>query len=448
LIIKNGNVAFSGEKHFFPRDIKIKDNLIVEIGKNLSGDNILDVGGMLVFPGTIDPHVHFDEPGYTDREDFYHGSCAAASGGVTMVIDMPCTSVPPITNIENLKHKLEIVKKRSVIDFGFFGGVSGQSFDSDFQKEMTELAEFVLGYKTYFISGMESFTRLNVDQFRQVLQTAKELNRPVLLHAEDYQTVTELERIERAKGSSWYNYYNSRPEKAEIIAVKNAVTIAAEENANLHIVHIGTAEAARCLAGNDRVTGETAPHYLHFSCSDLEKIGGVLKTAPVVKSPENQERLWELLMDGTIDFVASDHAPAPASQKNTGSAWDDYSGIPGTGTLFPYMYSEGLIRRKMALDRFLKICSENAARRYGIFSRKGSIAVGKDADLVLLNPDQNWTVKGSECFSKGKITPFEGMTFQGRIIKTIVRGIVVYDAEKRITGKAGFGEFLTNSATH
>jgi dihydroorotase-like cyclic amidohydrolase len=307
---------------------------------------------------------------------------------------------------------------------------------------MTELADYVLGFKTYFISGMDSFARLDFAQFRQVLQTAKELKRPVLLHAEDYATVTAAESVEKNKGSDWRNYYNSRPEAAEIIAVERAVAMAAEIDADLHIVHIGTADAAKLLAGKNGITGETAPHYLEFSFDDLERIGGALKTAPVVKLPGNAAKLWEMLADGTIAFVASDHAPAPGNQKNTGSAWDDYSGIPGTGTLFPYMYSEGFIKRKIGLARFLEIISENAARRYGLFDRKGSIEVGKDGDLALIDPEANWTVRGRDFYSKGKITPFEGMTLQGKVVKTIIRGEVVYDFQKGVIVKPGFGSFL------
>jgi len=443
LIIKNGSVAFSGKKRFKKFDLRIDQGKIVQIGEDLSGDNVINAEGLLIFPGAIDPHVHFDEPGFTEREDFYHGSWAAVSGGVTTIIDMPCTSIPPVINLENLKHKLAIVKQRSVVDFGFFGGVSGQCFTGDFRKNMTDLADYVLGYKTYFISGMGSFARLDFAQFRQVLSVAKELNRPVLLHAEDYETVTAAEAQEKMKGSDWLNYYRSRPEAAELIAIKNAIEIAAEIIADLHIVHIGTAAAASLLAGKAHITGETAPHYLEFSNADLERIGGALKTAPVVKSPGNGEGLWRALIDGPLCFVASDHAPAPASQKNTGSAWDDYSGIPGTGTLFPYMYSEGLVKRKIRLDRFLKITAENAARRYGIFDRKGSIEVGKDADLVLVDPQADWTVKGRSFYSKGKITPFEGVTFRGRVVKTIIRGEAVYDFQTGICAKPGFGRFLT-----
>ena len=442
MIVKNGNVALPGRKDFQQLDLNIDQGKIAQIGEGLSGNNIINAKGLLIFPGAIDPHVHFNEPGFTDREDFYHGSCAAASGGVTTVIDMPCTSVPPVTNLENLKHKLDIISKKSVVDFGFFGGVSGQCFDSDFQKDMTDLAEYVLGYKTYFISGMESFDKLDFDQFRQVLRVAKGLNRPVLLHAEDYEIVTAAEAIEKAKGSDWRNYYNSRPESAEFTAIKNAVEIAAEVGTDLHIVHIGTAKAAELRVDKNRISGETEPHYLAFSLDDLERIGGALKTTPVVKSPGNADGLWQALVNGVLDFVASDHAPAPMSQKNTGSAWNDYSGIPGSETLFPYMYSEGFVKRNVSLDRFLKIVSENAARRYGLFDRKGSIEVGKDADLVLIDPKVNWTVRGQKFLSKSKITPFEGMTFQGRAVKTMLRGKVIYDYQEGILANHGYGEYL------
>jgi len=442
LIIKHGYIALPGEKSFLPLDIEIKDGKIVRTGPNLSGSDIFDAEGLLVFPGAIDPHVHFNDPGYTEREDFTHGSRTAASGGVTTVIDMPCTSVPPVTTLKNFHKKLDAVRNKSVVDFAFFGGVSGQCFENDPDKNISELAPHVVGFKTYFISGMETFHRLTFEQFAYVLKRTAKVKRPVLLHAEDYDTVTRYEAEERGKGSDWQNFYTSRPEQAELIAIKNAVDLAQATGGSLHIVHIGTAEAAEYLAGKPFVTGETCPHYLEFSCEDFEEIGGALKTTPVVKSPGNGEKLWKYLMTGILDFVTSDHAPAPASQKNTGSAWTDYSGIPGTGTLFPYLYSEGLVRRKMPLDRFLKVTSENAAKRYGLFDRKGSIEPGKDADLILLDPDKTTSIRGKDFYSKGKITPFEGLTFEGKIMKTLLRGQIIYDADKGITVPPGTGHFL------
>jgi allantoinase len=442
LIIKNGDVALGGEEHLQKLDIVIKGSTITEIGKGLRGEGeTVDAAGLLVLPGGIDPHVHFDDPGYTHREDFYHGSCQAASGGITTVIDMPCTSIPPVTNLDSLRKKLKVIEKKSVLDFGLFGGVCSQSFSAGFPQNMEGLSEWVLGFKTYFISGMESFGRLNHFQFRKVLEKAKELKVPVLLHAEDYDYVTAATAFFEKEGTTPRYYYLSRPETAERLAAAAAAEIADEVGADLHIVHVSSAKTFEVLQKKG-VTGETAPHYLQFDIEDFEKIGAPLKTTPPVKSPQNKRRLWQLLSEGVISFTASDHAPCPNEEKNTGSVWTDYAGVPGSGTLLPYLFSEGYMKKKISLKRLLEAVSENAAKRYGLFGRKGSIAVGKDADLVIIDPRQRNRVEGNRFFSKGKITPFEGMELEGKIVKTILRGTVIYSADTGICVKPGCGMFL------
>lgn len=445
MIIKNAEIALPGRNDFVSLDIEIQEGKILRTGKNLPGDDILDAGGLLLFPGAIDAHVHFNEPGYTEREDFYHGSAASASGGVTTVIDMPCTSIPPVIDKKSLDSKLALVKKRSLVDFGFFGGVSGKSFFSDWKNNMKDMAADVMGFKTYFLSGMESFPQLSTLQFEQVLQVAQGLGCIVLLHAEDPLLVEKYTRREQEKGDSWRHYYRSRPENAELRAVKKAIKAARRNNADLHIVHVGTGRAAKMLKRQKHVSAETAPHYLAFNVNDLERIGAALKTNPVVKKPKNKNILWRCLQKGILDFVASDHAPAPDEMKNTGSVWTDYAGIPGSGTMFPFLYSEALIRRHMPLSRFLQITAENAAKRYGFFDRKGSIEIGKDADFVLLDPGAQTEIHGSDFLSKGKVTAFEGQIFQGRVQKTIVRGNVVYDADKGILADPGYGQFIRPS---
>jgi|AntRauTorcE11898_2_1112593.scaffolds.fasta_scaffold00279_4 allantoinase len=442
LLIKNGKVALSGENHLRNLDIEMQNGVITALGSNLSGDNVIEAKGCLVFPGGIDPHVHFDDPGFTEREDFLHGSSAAASGGITTVIDMPCTSVPPVTNQKNLEEKHRNIKEKAIVDYGFFGGVSYQSYEEGFAEQMEELSRTVLGFKTYFLSGMDSFKSLTPYRFRQVLQKAQEINIPVLLHAEDAGFVEEATATEKAAGATWQNYYRSRPEMAEIIAIQSAATIARETDAELHIVHLATARAAQLIKDDDNITCETCPHYLAFSKDDFTKYGSALKTAPVVKSERNKSELWSMLREGVINFMASDHAPAPEHQKNSGSVWTDYSGIPGNPTLWPYLYYEGYAAQRLPLSRFLEVVSENAARRYGLYDIKGSIAIGKDADLVIIDPEKKWTVRGKDLFSKGKITPFEGMEWEGRIRNTILRGQVIYDAERGITAKPGFGKLI------
>ncbi len=442
MIIKNCEIALPGSNELISLDIAIDQGKLVYIGENLDGPDIFDASGLQVFPGAIDAHVHFNEPGFTEREDFYHGCACAASGGVTTIIDMPCTSIPPVTTLANLNAKLAMVSRRAVIDFGFHGGVSSQVFDGDYEKSMAELADFVMGFKTYFISGMESFGAVSSEQFKMVLAEARKLGRPVLLHAEDPEMVNKLTVEEKAKGKNWINFYRSRPEVVETSAVKKAIAMAKVIGADLHIVHVGTGEAALLIGKETHVSGETCPHYLEFSNEDLKRMGAALKTVPVVKSKGNAEILWKALIEGDLDFIASDHAPAPKAQKNTGSAWTDYSGIPGSGSIFPYMYSGGLIKRKMSLSRLLAVTAENAAKRYHIWDRKGSIEVGKDADLIFVDPAMTWTVRGEEFLSKGKTTPFENTVFAGRVIKTMVRGEFVYDYQKGITTKPGYGQFI------
>ena len=442
MIVKNGQVALAGQEQPRALDVRVAGGQILEIGENLEDDEeTLDAQGLFVLPGGIDPHVHFDDPGYTHREDFYHGSCAAASGGVTTVIDMPCTSVPPVINKRNLLTKLDVIRHKSVVDYGLYGGVSAQSWEKGGRRYMEELAGDVMGFKVYFISGMESFGRLDYYPFKQVLSAAADLGLPVLLHAEEHNFITGATSVAMAEGDGPRDYYRSRPETAEVLAALAALELARETGADLHIVHVGTARAAE-LIGQSRATCETAPHYLAFTLDDFERLGASLKVAPSIKPAGNGDRLWELLADGTIDWIASDHAPCPAEEKNTGSIWTDYGGIPGSGTTFPYLFSEGYVKGRLSLKRLLEVGAENAARRYGLSDRKGAIAVGKDADLVLIDPRQTWTVRGAEFYSKGKITPFEGITLQGRVVKTLLRGKVIYDADEGILAPPGYGQML------
>jgi len=459
VIIKGAKALLPGQEDLREVDISIEAGRIVEImvgGSDQKDQEIIDARGLWILPGGIDSHVHFDDPGYTEREDFYHGCCAAASGGITTVIDMPCTSVPPVTDRSNLQEKLGVIEQKAVVDFGLYGGVCAQSFTSEsfaqqsaaskfilpgLEHNMEELAETVLGFKTYFISGMESFSRLDHYQFRLVLEISRKLGLPVLLHAEDYDYVQAATARYMKEGKGPSSYYHSRPEIAETLAVLSAVEIAEETGADLHIVHIGTARAGELLK-NNRITGETGPHYLQFDLADFERMGAVLKCTPPVKGPDNKERLWQQLADHTLSFVASDHAPCRKEDKHTGSIWTDYAGIPGCGTMLPYMLSEGFMKGRISLRRLVEVTSEGAARRYGIYHRKGSIETGKDADLVLIDPNGSWVVRGKEFYSKGKVTPFEGMKFNGKIVKTILRGKIIYTSEEGVVGQAGYGELV------
>lgn len=467
MILRNGLVALPGEESFVRASIRVRGERIAEISQALEaepGEELVDASGLLVLPGAIDPHVHFDEPGFTAREDFLHGSSEAARGGVTTVIDMPCTSLPPVTDLAALENKLAHISKGALVDFALYGGVSGHrvgmSLPGPGGGAMAALAPKVVGFKCYFISGMESFTRVTHEDFARVVAEGERLGRPILLHAEDLDYVTAATakvKAERAAGkrgraelssanSEWDDYYESRPEAAELTAVAAALALARGREGSLHIVHVGTAAAAE-LAHAAGASCETAAHYLAFGREDFGPeglaLGAALKTAPVVKGRAERDRLWALLASGAIDFLASDHAPCTREEKETGDPWTAYGGIPGVGTGLPFLYSEGLVRGRLTLPRFLEASSGAAAKRYGLDARKGSIAPGKDADLVLLDPSGTTRIEGARLLSKGRITPFEGMSLAGLVSATYVRGHKVYDSGSGIVAAPGTGRYLT-----
>ncbi len=447
MLIRNGALALPGAADFAARDLRVLDGKIAAIGERLRaepGEDSLDARGRLVFPGAIDPHVHFDEPGFERREDFEHGSAEAARGGVTTVIDMPCTSLPPVTTPEALRLKLDAIGRKSYVDFALYGGVEGNSVERSLEGAMAELAPDVVGFKCYFCSGMDTFARVTHYDFPRILAKAAGLGRPLLLHAEDHDYIaaaTAALKAARPDAGDWNDYVTSRPAAAETVACQAAIALASFNAPNLHVVHVGTAEAAIALA-EAGATCETCAHYLEFSSDDFAAKGSALKTAPVVKGPGEAAKLWTLLARGAISFCASDHAPAAEAEKRTGSAWTDYGGIPGTGTMFPYLLSEGLFARRLPLDRFLEVVSENAAKRWGLAGGKGSLEPGKDADFVLVDPDDFAVMKGTSLYSKGKLTPFEGMRLRGRVVSTWVRGMKVYDADRGIVAERGHGRLL------
>jgi allantoinase len=458
MLIRDGLFALPGEDDFIRGSIRVRGERIAEIGAGIGseltpekGEEEVDASGLVVIPGGIDPHVHFDEPGFTSREDFAHGSAEAAKGGITTVIDMPCTSLPPVLDLSALENKLSHIAPNAYVDYALYGGVSGhRAAESlpgpDGPGNMEALASKVVGFKCYFISGMTSFTRVTHDDFGRVVAEAEKLGRPVLLHAEDFDYVTAAtSRVKDARGAAkpkWEDYCDSRPEEAELVAVASALALARGREKTLHIVHVGTAAAAE-LVRDRGASCETCAHYLAFGREDFALRGAALKTAPVVKSRTERDRLWSLLADGSISFLASDHAPSSREEKETGDVWTAYGGIPGVGTGLPFLYSEGFVRGRLSLPRFLEASSGAAAKRYGLWARKGSLAVGKDADIVLIDPSSSTTIEGEKLLSKGKITPFEGMVLALSIESTFVRGRKAYDRALGLVAEKGSGKFLT-----
>ncbi|MFA4874445.1 MAG: allantoinase AllB [bacterium] len=413
------------------------------------GEQVIDADGLLVIPGAIDPHVHFDTPGYTEHEDFTCGSMSSAAGGVTCVIDMPDTSIPPVTERAGLMAKLRVINDMSVIDFALWGGISGNAFRTNsWRSHIRSLKhEGVVGIKCYLLSGMPTFEHLLPLELVEVMRRAAELNMVLGLHAEDRDIVQRrTASLQVAGRRDAKAYYEARSDPAELEGARTGIAIAQETGCSLHIVHVGSAAAAAAAIearkkGAD-ITLETCPHYLAFSHDELEERGAILKTAPVVKTKDDSQKLWEALANGGIDFIASDHAPCTPKEKESGSIWTDYSGISGTELVLHYPLSDGYCAGRLTLARLVEVTSSASAKRYGLYPRKGAIVAGTDADLAFIDPSKKWTVRGENFASKGKFTPFEGREFTGRVVRTMCRGSFVYEEGKGVTVPPGYGNFV------
>jgi allantoinase len=417
------------------------------------GEQWVNLRGGLVLPGVIDGHVHFNDPGFTHREDFASGTASAAAGGVTCVVDMPCTSRPPVTDADSLADKVRAVQTKAFVDFMFWGGISGNALETDgWEDRLTELAESgVAAIKVYCLSGMESFSALSYDQIDRVFEVASELAIPVGVHAEDPTIVNELSReIHQRGGDEPADYAASRPVLAEVASVRRLIESCRNTGAKVHIVHLSSGSALDLISAAREegleISAETCPHFLQFTLDDLLRHGSMLKTAPVVKSAEDRERLWTGVADGAIAHIATDHAPAQwPEEKNTGSIWTDYAGVPGVETMLPYLYSEGVSTHRITLERLVELTSAQPARFFGIDNRKGSLCEGHDADFVVFDDNVRWNVVGSELHNLNRYTPFEGHEFTGRVRTTYVRGQAVYERKpdgRELFAPAGSGRWI------
>ncbi len=357
-----------------------------------SGIKVYDGEFLVVIPGAIDSHVHFNTPGFEDRDDFEHGSTAAAFGGVTTVIDMPCTSLPPVTNKNNFEIKLDVLKSRSLVDYSLYGGVCGNDFDNnlDIEEQIKDLAnKGVAAFKTYLISGMSTFTDLDEERILQTAEWIKKTGKPMAVHAEDKKMIAERTAISKSVGQNdWQVYCSARDNQAEAKAIKLLIEIAEKTGCRIHIVHLssklGLALIREAQNRGLKVTSETCPHYLFFTQEDFnnQKISAYLKTAPPVKNEIDRDALWNGLKDGTLSFVVTDHAGCnPEKEKSSKNFWDVYGGIPGVEHRVPFLFSEGFLKHKLTLSDTIKLLSSNVADYFNLKSTKDILK--KDMMLIL-----------------------------------------------------------------
>jgi allantoinase len=427
-IIKSKNVILpTGVKDAF---VLIKDGLIVDIVSALPGSlniPIVDVGTAILMAGIIDPHVHINEPGRTDWEGFETATKAALAGGITTLVDMPLNSSPVTTSVKAFEEKLSAATKNLHTNVGIWGGVVPGN-----ENEIVGLIEKgVLGFKAFLThSGIDEFPNATEEDLRKVLPVIAKHNVPLLVHCELTDNVQHSAL--NAQPNSYKNYLSSRPKKWEDDAIDLAIRLCEEYNCHTHIVHLSSANTIERISKAKEqglpLTVETAQHYLYFSAEEIADGQTQFKCAPPIRESENNELLWQALQDGIIDFVATDHSPAPPKMKQlvTGSFTKAWGGIASLQFALPVLWTAAK-RKSASVNDIAKWLSENPSHIIGKQKSKGKIAKGFDADLVVWSPEKKFVVSEGIVQHKHKLTPYLGKELYGVVEQTYLSGRKVYD---------------------
>ncbi len=407
----------------------------------------LDAGSLVVLPGVVDTHVHINDPGRESWEGFETATRAAAKGGVTTLCDMPLNSVPSTISLEALHAKARALEGRAHVDVGLTGGVVPQNPGA--LKDL--FAEGVLAFKCFLAeSGVEEFSHVNEAELRVGMRILAEVGAPLFVHAELPGPLDEAARaIARALDPRAYaTFLASRPRTAEDAAVELVVRVSRETRARAHIVHLSSSDALalvlRAKESGVPLTAETCPHYLTFAAEDVPDGATAFKCCPPVRERENGDKLWEALRSGVLDQVVTDHSPSTVDLKCSGSgdfmrAWGGISSLQlGLAAVWTEARARGF-----SLAQVSHLLSAAPAALVGLTGRKGAIAVGCDADLCFFDPEGAFSVAAAELEHKNKLTPYDGRSLTGRVVRTLLRGETIYE-EGALLGRP-HGAWLTRT---
>ena len=429
------------DKALIDCSIAVEDGKIFKIGKETNmpqADEKIDLKRLLVLPGLIDVHVHLRDEGKAYKEDFYSGTAAAAAGGITTVLDMP-NNDPVTMSVASLANRMTIAANKVVINVGFF---------SEFPKDVKEIegivGEGAVGFKLF---AAEQVGGVDISDDKAILEAFKHvsrLNSLTAVHAEDEATLkraqNELMRIGR---NNIQAFLKAHSEDVETKAVKRLLNISKQAKMHLHLCHLSTETGLEAVTdakeAGSAVTCETTPHHLLLSVEDLRRIGTLAVTMPPVREKRHLDALWKGVRNGSIDILASDHAPHTLKEKERESVWDVKVGIPGLETTLPLLLTE-VHRHRLSIGDMVRLMSERPAEIFRL-SGKGHLKEGNDADLTIVDLGSKYRIDASEFHSKAKYSPFDGRAVEGKPVKTLVNGKLVMD-DGEIVGRAGNGAII------
>lgn len=437
-IIKGGDVVFRDGVR--KADIAIKDEKIACIAEHLDDDakEVIDATGQYVMPGMVDTHVHISEPGRTEWEGYKTGSQALAAGGTTCYVEMPLNTIPATTNKETLELKIKTAEGQNYVDYALYGGLVPGNLD-----DLKDLVDGgVFAFKCFIATCGSDIPGdfENVDDYTlyKGMQRLAELDQMLCIHSENASITDRLgeEKVREGKTTAM-DYVESRPIVTEVEAVQRVILFSKATGCRVHIVHVSAAETVEVIlkaqAEGVKITFESCPHYFAISAEQFEEIGPKAKCSPPLRKANEQEKLWQAFLDGKVDQLTSDHSPCTPDLKE-GNVFEAWGGISGAQNNVDLMFDLAVKQRNMPVHQFVNSITFTPAERFNI-PNKGEIAVSKDADIILLDPNQSYVLKDEDLYYKNKFSAYSGRKINCRVTKTLVRGHKVYDLNEGIVGE-------------
>lgn len=439
-LVIHGGIVVSPEGEL-AASIAVREGRIVAVGTAdamPAARERFDATGLHILPGAIDVHVHFRDPGYTHKEDFESGTAAAAFGGVTTVFDMPNT-IPTVADAASLAAKHAIAGAKAHVDYGLYAVLGEESLD-----HIPDLiAGGIIGFKLYMGNTFGRIPSPSTGAMLEAFELVAPTGKRVGLHAETNSIMERRQaRLTESGRTDALAHLASRPAVVAVEAVARAAILAEWTGARIHILHISSAAELQPLrdakARGVDITGETGPHYLMLGAEDYERWGGIIRVNPPVREAANQGPLWAALMDGTIDMVATDHAPHTPEEKTRADIWSVDCGFPGVESQMPLMLTE-VAAGRYSLSDYVKWSAANPAKVWGLYPRKGVIQAGADADFAFVDLKHAWVLDDANLQSRSKISPWHGRAVTGLPVHTMVRGRFVMKDRTLVAGTKGHG---------